>query len=135
MKEISSARFTAASNTVTLAAMLLTIGITPDFDTLIYPTKGVAWGVVNAIACTVIPFFLLFEGIRRCGAVRVSLLTLSGPVVTAIAAWFILGETLSPIQIAGFAVTIGGVASLSLPRGILARLRATPLFKRRRYPT
>ena len=75
------------------------VGITPGFPALTYPSVGVFWGVVNAIACTVIPFFLLFEGIRRAGAVRASLLTLSGPVVTAVAAWAILGETLSPIQI------------------------------------
>jgi len=123
MKEIGSARFTASSNTITLAAMVTLIGVTPGFEALTFPPEGVVWGVVNAIVCTVIPFFLLFEGIRRVGAVRASLLTLSGPVVTAVAAWAILGETLSAIQIAGFAVTIGGVASLSLPRELLARLR------------
>ncbi len=122
MKEIGSARFTASSNTITLAAMLVAVGITPGFSELTYPAEGVTWGVVNAIACTVIPFFLLFEGIRRCGAVRASLLTLSGPVVTAIAAWAILGETLSPLQIGGFAVTIAGVASLSLPKSLFSRL-------------
>lgn len=122
MKEIGSARFTAASNTITLAAMIVLVGITPGFPALTYPPEGVVWGVVNAIACTVIPFFLLFEGIRRVGAVRASLLTLAGPVVTAVAAWAILGETLVPIQVAGFAVTIGGVASLSLPKELLARL-------------
>lgn len=124
MKDVGSARFTAASNSITLAAMLLLVAVTPGFDALVFPEVGVAWGVVNAIACTVIPFFLLFEGIRRCGAVRASLLALSGPVVTAVAAWAILGETLSPIQLAGFALTIASVATLSLPPGTLARLRA-----------
>lgn len=131
MKEIGSARFTAASNTVTLAAMVALVGATPGFDALVFPEVGIVWGVVNAIACTVIPFFLLFEGIRRCGAVRASLLALSGPVVTAVAAWAILGETLSPIQIAGFALTIASVATLSLPSDRLARFRPG----RRRCPS
>lgn len=131
MKEIGSARFTAASNSITLLAMVALVGVTPGFDALTFPEVGIFWGVVNAIACTVIPFFLLFEGIRRCGAVRASLLTLSGPVVTAVAAWAILGETLGPIQVAGFAITIASVATLSLPPELLARLN--PL--RRRCPS
>ena len=131
MKEIGSARFSAASNTITLAAMVTLVGVTPGFDALTFPEVGIFWGVVNAIACTVIPFFLLFEGIRRCGAVRASLLTLSGPVVTAVAAWLILGETLSPIQVAGFAITIGSVATLSLPAELVGKLRALLPFRRR----
>jgi drug/metabolite transporter (DMT)-like permease len=91
--------------------------------------------VVNAIACTVIPFFLLFEGIRRCGAVRASLLTLCGPVVTAAGAWAILGETLTPLQIAGFAITIVSVASLSLPRELIMRAGGAVLAKCRRVPS
>lgn len=123
MKEIGSARYTAASNTVTLAALAVSTGVSPTgHGALVLPDEGVFWGAVVAVGCTVIPFLLLFEGIRRCGAVRASLLTLSGPVVTAIGAWAILGETLSPVQIAGFAITLGSVATLSLPKDLLARL-------------
>lgn len=135
MKDLGSAKFTAASNTVTLLAMLGLTAITPGFDTLAFPTEGIGWGVVNAIACTVIPFFLLFEGIRRCGAVRASLLTLCGPVVTAAGAWAILGETLTPLQIAGFAITIVSVASLSLPRELIMRAGGAVLAKCRRVPS
>ena len=135
MKDLGSAKFTAASNTVTLLAMLGLTAITPGFDALAFPTEGIGWGVVNAIACTVIPFFLLFEGIRRCGAVRASLLTLCGPVVTAAGAWAILGETLTPLQIAGFAITIVSVASLSLPRELIMRAGGAVLAKCRRVPS
>lgn len=135
MKDIGSAKFTASSNTVTLFAMVALVAITPGFDALTFPTVGIGWGVVNAIACTVIPFFLLFEGIRRCGAVRASLLTLCGPVITAAGAWVILGETLNLTQVVGFAVTIVSVASLSLPREAIARVRGAVLRKWRRCPS
>lgn len=135
MKDIGSARFTAASNSVTLIAMVVLTAITPGFDALTFPTVGIGWGVVNAIACTVIPFFLLFEGIRRCGAVRASLLTLCGPVITAAGAWAILGETLTPVQIAGFAITIVSVATLSLPHDVLVRAGVAVRAKWRRAPS
>jgi drug/metabolite transporter (DMT)-like permease len=125
MKEIGSARFTAASNTVTLGFMAAMVAAGPGFAGLALPIGGVLWAAVGGVACTVIPFLLLFEGIRRCGAVRASLLGLTGPLITAVSAWAILGETLSPQQSLGFAVTLAGVASLSVPKDAFRRLRRT----------
>jgi len=55
---------------------------------------------------------MLFEGIKRCGATQASMITLAGPVLTVIAAWLILDETLSSVQTLGASITIMGVASL-----------------------
>ncbi|MDV7340731.1 DMT family transporter [Terasakiella sp. A23] len=112
MKSIGSVRFTAASGTITLAVMLAVIPISAASGSLIFPTDGVFWGALIAIFCTVLPFFMLFEGIKRCGATQASLITLSGPILTVIAAWLILDETLSSIQIVGAVITIAGVSSL-----------------------
>ncbi|WP_135081174.1 DMT family transporter [Terasakiella sp. SH-1] len=112
MKSLGSVRFTAASGTVTLGIMLLVIPLTAGAEGVSFPTDGILWGVIIATACTVLPFFMLFEGIKRCGATQASLITLSGPIITVLAAWAILGETLNPMQIVGALVTIVAVASL-----------------------
>lgn len=60
----------------------------------------------------VLPFLLLFEGIRRIGADKASLITLLGPAVTLLAAWAILDERLVLLQWAGFALVLAGMAVL-----------------------
>ena len=89
---------------------------------------GVLWTVGIAIFCTVIPFFLLYEGIRRVGATQASLISLSGPAMTFFAAWLFLGEILTFAQMIGFAVVTLGVASLknSFTLAGLGRLLARP---------
>ena len=48
--------------------------------------------------------------IRRIGASRTAALVNLNPVVALIAAWLLLGERLDPVQAAGAALVIGGVA-------------------------
>jgi len=47
---------------------------------------------------------------RRGEATRTSALLLAVPPLSAVQAWLIFGETLSPVQLLGFAVAIAGVA-------------------------
>lgn len=112
MKSIGSVRFTAASGSVTLVIMLAVIPVSAASGSITFPLEGVFWGGMIAVFCTVIPFFLLFEGIKRCGATQASLISLTGPILTMIAAWLILDETLSTVQIIGAVITIVGVSSL-----------------------
>ncbi len=112
MKTLGSVRFTAASGTVTFAIMIAVIPLSAGQGDLTFPSDGVFWAAMIAIFCTAIPFFMLFEGIKRCGATQASMITLAGPVLTVIAAWLILDETLNAIQVLGAVITISGVASL-----------------------
>lgn len=112
MKSIGSVRFTAASGSITLVIMLAVIPVSATSGSITFPADGVFWGAMIAVFCTVIPFFMLFEGIKRCGATQASLISLSGPILTMIAAWLILDETLSTVQIIGAVITILGVSSL-----------------------
>lgn len=89
---------------------------------------GIMWTAGISIFCTVIPFFLLYEGIRRVGATQASLISLSGPAMTFFAAWLFLGEVLTLPQMIGFVVVTMGVASLknSFTLAGLGRLLARP---------
>ncbi len=71
------------------------------------PVYGLA--IALAIFCTLIPSFLMNEGIRIIGSGRAAILGVFGPVVTLFLGALILGETIGSIQLAGAALIIGGV--------------------------
>lgn len=113
MKRVGSAWFTAVSNTLVLGFLALYAPFALTLSDLRWNPAVFGWGVLIALVCTVIPFFLLFEGIRRVGATRVSLIALAGPVITVAAAWWLLGETLSGTQLAGLVLVIAAVGALN----------------------
>ena len=65
--------------------------------------------------------FLLMYLIREGAVGRVASLFYLVPTVTALLAWYLFGETLNGIQMAGMAVTALGVA-LSRPQPPMRRL-------------
>ena len=105
-----SIQMNVVSNTITTvisSAVFITIFLrTDEFGSGL----GVLYCVIIGIFCTAIPFLFLFEGVRRLGAQKAALLSMPGPVVTIIAAYFVLGERLSIVQLLGIAVVMGGVA-------------------------
>ncbi len=117
---IGSSRFTVISNTFVLIYMIPAVILLDDGWDL--PLDGFVWGAINATLCTVVPFFLLFEGIRRWGAERAGLLTLCGPAFTVAMAILLLDERLVPIQVAGFLVVMVGVSVLQGTDRALLRL-------------
>ncbi len=62
-----------------------------------------------ALFATVLPLLLMAEGIQRIGAAHSAVISTAGPVVTAISAYLVLGEIISPMQIAGGLMIIGGI--------------------------
>jgi len=62
------------------------------------------------VIATVIPFALTLAAVRLIPAARVGLAATLEPVVAAVAAWIALGEHLDPLQIAGGAVVLVGIA-------------------------
>lgn len=111
-RRIGSARFNGIANTTTFVVMLVVLLPTLDAADYMLTAKGVAIVAAITVFCTVLPFFLMFEGIRRLGAAEAGLITLFGPAVTVVAAWALLGERLGPPQLAGFALVTVGLALL-----------------------
>jgi len=66
-----------------------------------------------AIFCTVLPSFFVSAGIQRIGATKAGVIGNIGPIVTLVLGNLLLGETLTTVQLGGFAVVIGGVYWLS----------------------
>jgi len=63
-----------------------------------------------SLAGTALAYLLWFEGVRRLPAAAPPLLGLAAPVTGAALGWVILGQSLSPVQLAGFVLTLGAIA-------------------------
>jgi uncharacterized membrane protein len=67
------------------------------------------YATIIAVFCTVIPFFILFEGIKRIGSTQSAILSMIGPAITLLAAHTILNEKLDINQLIGVLITILGI--------------------------
>jgi len=74
------------------------------------PVYGLALAL--AVFCTLIPSFLMNEGIRIIGSGRAAIMGIFGPVVTLFLGALILNESIGPIQLVGAALVLTGVALL-----------------------
>lgn len=67
------------------------------------------YGILLAVIATVIPTFLISNGLKRIGSNNVAIISSIGPVSTILQAHFFLGEPLTLSQIAGTVLVIAGV--------------------------
>lgn len=125
---IGSVRFTVYAMTAASAALVAHLvamrGGLPPLD--LTPR---AWWLMAlmVLAVTVLPLFMVAEGVRRLGAERAALVSSVGPPTTIAMAWLVLGEVLTPLQILGAAIVIGGILVLE-EKGLRA-------LRRRRGPS
>lgn len=74
-----------------------------------FSTPLIGYGILLAIIATVIPTFLISNGLKKIGSNNVAIISSIGPVSTILQAHFILGEPLTISQIAGTLLVIAGV--------------------------
>jgi probable blue pigment (indigoidine) exporter len=84
---------------------LLVEGVPPPVD-----GRAVGGFAYLGLGATAVAFLLWFNGVRRLPTAAPPLLGLAAPVTGATLGWAILGESLSPVQLAGFALTLGAIA-------------------------
>jgi drug/metabolite transporter (DMT)-like permease len=58
---------------------------------------------------TIVPFVLVVGALRHISATRAGITGMLEPVVAIVVAWAWLGESLEPVQLAGAALTLGGI--------------------------
>jgi drug/metabolite transporter (DMT)-like permease len=80
------------------------------------PTSISAWGVILGLVlvATVMPIVLLFEGIKRIGAPKASILSSMELVVTVALGVILFHETLSPVQMVGGVLVLAAVVVVQL---------------------
>lgn len=79
----------------------------PDILSLDYGLYG--YGIALAIFSTVLPTFMVMEGIKLLGANLGSIVASIGPVSTILLGYIFLGETFSIQELVGSAFVLGGV--------------------------
>jgi drug/metabolite transporter (DMT)-like permease len=69
--------------------------------------------LLNAVVCTVLPIWLVMQGVRHLGASMASQVGMIGPLSTLWMASVWLGEPVTPQLLLGTAAILGGVVLLS----------------------
>jgi len=110
---LEPSKFTTYSMLVAVGSVFLHFlvrgGLTGNFH--IPAASGNLWiyGVLLALLATVIPSFMLSEGMKRIGANNAAIVTSVGPVSTILQAHFVLGDPIFIEQVIGTILVIAGV--------------------------
>lgn len=112
---IGSLRFTALAMIVSTAAMMVHFAVVGGRFGGHAPIVYV-YGLLLALVCTVLPVFLLAEGIRRIGAGPSAIIGAVGPVSTIALAHVLLGEPVHLIQALGTLLVLVGATVVARGR-------------------
>jgi drug/metabolite transporter (DMT)-like permease len=76
------------------------------------------WSLVASIIVlgTVVPYALILVALRNLGSTRTGLLGMAEPVTSGLVAWVVLSESRTPVQLAGAALVIAGIAAAETAR-------------------
>lgn len=111
--KLGSVRFTAYAMVVSSLAVLVHFVCTQSLSGLAFPPQVYWISIGMAVFSTVLPAFLLSEGIRLIGSGRASIVGSVGPVSTIVLAYFFLQEAITLHQVAGTVLVLGGVLAVS----------------------
>ena len=104
-------------STLVMTGAAVTIGIRATFTggvDLDFGLPGWFWLACIAVLSTVVAMLTFFAGLRRTGPSTAAILSTFEPVVTTALAALTLGESLSPVQLAGGALVLSSVAVLQI---------------------
>ncbi|NMR20024.1 DMT family transporter [Cellulomonas fimi] len=76
------------------------------------------WALVAYVIVlgTVVPYTLVLIGLKIVGAARAGLIGMIEPVAASVAAWLVLGEAMTAVQLVGAAVVLAGVGMAETAR-------------------
>ena len=100
----------AATVAALLPCAILFEQLDPSLSKVTWNANFVGALLWSIFALSIGAIFLLFKLIRRSNATEVTSLLYLTPPTTAIMAWLIFGESLSPLGLLGMAVAVTGVA-------------------------
>ncbi len=110
---IGAMRFAALTSLMSTGVTLLHFLSTHSPRAFIQPLPVYGWGLAMAVFATVVPVFAQSAAIRRLGAGRSSLFTMIGPLLTIGFGWWLLNEQISLAQMAGAALVVVGILTVS----------------------
>ena len=111
---LGAARFTGLASMIACVFATAQFFIGHGISGLVQPPKVYWLSLIMAVVSTVMPIWLMAEGVKRIGASQVSMISAIGPVITIYFGWLILNEPITPVQIAGAVLVLAGVLLVSL---------------------
>lgn len=117
MNVISPVLFTSLAMLVSTLGIVLHFILTQPMAKLFnqpLPIYGLAFA--TAIISTVLPSYMMAEGIRRVTAARASIMGTVGPVSTMVLGFLLLGEVVTPWHVVGLTVVVASSLLLSRMR-------------------
>jgi drug/metabolite transporter (DMT)-like permease len=111
--KLGSVRFTAYAMIVSSGAVLAHYAVTHSFAAWDFPPQVYFLSLGMALFSTVLPAFLMSEGIRLIGSGRASIIGSVGPVSTIVLAYFFLNEAITLHQVLGTLLVLVGVLTVS----------------------
>ena len=121
LQRVGTLRLVALAMTSSSLACLLQYAVLRPLPSLFQQAAPV-WGLslVNAMLCTVLPVFVTMIAVARIGAGAASQAGMIGPVSTLFLGWWLLGEPITRLQLAGTALVIAGIFLLSTRKTAVA---------------
>jgi drug/metabolite transporter (DMT)-like permease len=111
---LGSLRFIAWAMLISSAFVFAQFLATRPMVALAQPLSIHLLSLAMALCSTVLPTYLIAEAIKRIGADRTSLIGSLGPVFTIALGYWMLGEPVHAVQIAGAALVLAGVTLVTL---------------------
>ncbi|MBR2648955.1 MAG: DMT family transporter [Sediminibacterium sp.] len=102
-------RYTAYAMLAASVGVFIHFMLTRSVTDIHFSSTLIYYAIALALVATVIPSFLMSAGMKRIGSNNVSIITSVGPVSTIIQAYFLLGEKVLFLQVAGTILVIAGV--------------------------
>jgi drug/metabolite transporter (DMT)-like permease len=107
--QVGAAKFNSYAMTFACLAVLVHFFVTSDVALSTLSVDVYLYGAAMAVLSTVIPSYLVTEGIKRIGADNAAIVGSIGPVSTIIQAFIFLNEPIFVAQIAGTILVLVGV--------------------------
>lgn len=114
VQRVGSMRFTAYATSVASGFCILQFLLLRPLSALAMPAQVYGLAITMALVATVLPVFITTEALKRIGANQVALFGALGPVTTLFFGWVGLDEVMTPVQLAGAALVLGGVVLVTL---------------------
>lgn len=114
LPRLGTLRFNSYAMTAACLGVLTHHGIALQWRLWHFPMMVYVYAVLMALIATVLPSFMISDGIRRIGASNAAIIGSVGPISTILMAYVFLGESFGVGQWVGTVLVIGGVLVISL---------------------
>lgn len=110
---VGASKFNSYAMSFACIAVLLHYFVSGNASLFNFSTSVYGYTIAMALVSTVIPSYLISEGIKRIGSDNAAIVASVGPVSTILQAYLFLGEPILGLQIAGTVLILAGVFIIS----------------------